>query len=83
MRGVYNSVSPNPVRNRDLVRIATKQLGKRMLWVSVSAFALRLIMGEMSAVILNSNRVSAEKVTASGFSFQFPTIDTALKDLMN
>jgi uncharacterized protein (TIGR01777 family) len=83
MRGVYNSVAPNPVRNRDLVRIATKQLGKRMLWVSVPAFALRLIMGEMSAVILNSNRVSAEKVTASGFSFQFPTIDTALKDLMN
>jgi NAD dependent epimerase/dehydratase family enzyme len=35
----------------------------------------------MSAVVLNSNRVSAEKVLKSGFVFQYPTLDKALDQI--
>jgi NAD dependent epimerase/dehydratase family enzyme len=37
----------------------------------------------MSAVILNSNLVSAEKVAAAGFRFKFPEVQGALGDLYN
>jgi hypothetical protein len=56
---------------------------RRAIFMPVPAFGLRLILGEMSAVVLNSNQVSAEKVLAAGFEFQFPQLDAALKEIFS
>lgn len=78
MEGVYNGVSPHPVRNYDLTKATVKAMDKWALLVPAPAFALRLVLGEMSAVVLNSNLVSAEKLTKTGFQFQFPDVEGAL-----
>jgi NAD dependent epimerase/dehydratase family enzyme len=39
-------------------------------------------MGEMAGIVLGGNRVSAQKILATGFQFQFPTIENALKNLL-
>jgi NAD dependent epimerase/dehydratase family enzyme len=49
--------------------------------VPAPAFVLRAVLGEMSAVILNSNLVSAERVVSDGFRFRFPEVQEALNDL--
>ncbi len=80
--GTYNSVSPNPVTNKTFANAIGKALEKSALIVPVPSFALRLAMGEMADVVLNSNRVSADKIVSSGFQFQFPALVPALKDVV-
>lgn len=76
--GIYNAVAPHPVRNRELVRATARAMGRWAVYVPAPAFALRLALGEMADVVLNSTRVSAEKIRQAGFSFQYPHLEEAL-----
>jgi uncharacterized protein (TIGR01777 family) len=80
-KGVYNMVSPNPVTNKQLTQAIAKQLHKP-LWVpKVPAFLLKLLLGEMSTLVLGSTKVSAQKIENAGFSFKYPDITSALKEI--
>jgi NAD dependent epimerase/dehydratase family enzyme len=39
------------------------------------------MLGEMASMVLEGNWVSAEKIMAAGYRFQFPDLDSALQDL--
>jgi len=79
--GIFNLVAPTPVRGKNLVQTLVKVRKMPALVLPVPAFALQLALGEMSAVVLNSNRVSAQKLLDAGFKFQFPTLDAAFQDI--
>ena len=81
LTGVYNMVAPNPVTNFKLTVAAATQLNRPLWLPKVPAFALKLAMGEMSAVVLYSTKVSAEKIEAAGFQFKFPTLKEALRQI--
>ncbi len=79
--GVYNMAAPNPVTNKQLTKAIAKQL-RRPLWApNVPAFVLKLIMGEMSTIVLGSTKVSAQKIEDEGFKFKFPDIAMALNEI--
>ncbi len=78
VEGVFNAVAPNPIRGAQLVRETAKAIGKRALFLPAPSLVLRLILGEMSAVILNSNHITASKSTKAGFQFLYPNILKAL-----
>jgi len=81
LKGIYNGVAPNPVTNIKM----TKELAKimeRPLWLpSVPAFVLKTVLGEMSTLVLASQRVSSKKIEEEGFSFQYVNICPAFKNL--
>ena len=77
--GVYNAVAPHPARIKALVQATACARHRPALIVPAPAFAMRLLFGEMSAVILNSNNISAEKIMQAGFEFQYHTLDSALQ----
>ena len=77
--GVWNAVAPHPVRNKALVQAIARAMRQPALIVPAPAFVMRLMFGEMSAVILNSNNISAEKIQQAGFQFQYPDLDGALQ----
>lgn len=79
--GVYNLVAPSPVRGKVLVKSIAKAMRQPAITLPAPAFVLRLIFGEMSAVILNSNRVSADKLISAGFVFKWPEVNAALSDI--
>lgn len=81
--GIYNAVAPYPVRNYDLVKATAVAMGHKALLVPVPAFGLRLALGELSAVVLNSNRVRAEKIQRTGFTFVYEDIQAALTDIFS
>jgi NAD dependent epimerase/dehydratase family enzyme len=81
MKGKYNAVAPNPVKNKKLTRDAAKAKGKAFLGLGVPEFVLKLILGEMAAMVLGGNHVSAEKTLETNFQFEFPSLDLTLKDL--
>ncbi len=81
LTGVYNMAAPEPVTNKQLTKAIADVL-KRPLWLpNVPAFALKLALGEMSTVVLGSTKTSAKKIKAEGFSFSYPEVIVALKDL--
>jgi len=79
LAGVYNAVAPQPERIKALVKTAARAMRRPAIFLPVPAFALRLLFGEMADTILFSNRVSAEKLLKTGFSFQFQDLDSALR----
>ncbi len=78
IKGIYNAVAPNPVRNLEFVKTTAFAMKKWAIPVPAPSFALQLLMGEMAAVVLNSNRVSANKLLSAGFHFEYPTLKEAL-----
>ncbi|MCC7245310.1 MAG: TIGR01777 family oxidoreductase [Saprospiraceae bacterium] len=81
--GVYNAVAPNPVRNKVFVKAVRKALHSPALLAPAPEFALKLVLGEMSAVVLNSNRISGEKIVKAGFKFEFPELAAALAEVFH
>lgn len=81
--GVFNGVAPRPVTNRILALELAKRLkGRYFVPVYVPSFLIRLIFGEMSIEVLKSVTVSAKKTRQSGFQFIYPSIETALAQLL-
>jgi uncharacterized protein len=81
LEGVYNMVAPNPLTNKQLTQAVAKQLNKPLWAPNVPAFLLKLIMGEMSTIVLGSTKVSAQKITDAGFKFKYPEIAPALEQI--
>jgi len=79
--GAYNLMSPQPVRNAELGHAISRVL-KRPYWFPVPGFALKLVLGKMSSVVLDSWRCMPARLTESGFQFKFPDVEAALRDLL-
>lgn len=81
LSGVYNMVAPYPVTNKQLMKAIAKQLHRPLWPLKVPPFVFKLLMGEMSTIILGSTKVSAEKIENDGFVFKHPELKEALKDI--
>jgi uncharacterized protein (TIGR01777 family) len=79
-QGAYNAVSPNPVTNTAFTTVLAEVLHRPLLLPNIPAFVLRLAMGEQSELVLTGKRVSAAKVLAQGFTFEFPGLREALRE---
>ena len=82
IKGTINAVAPNPVTQHDFTMIMAQILKKPILLPKIPALLLRLIFGEMVSIIINSHRVSANKIKNLGFQFKFPELHMALQDLL-
>jgi uncharacterized protein len=82
LRGVYNAVAPLPVSNKRLMMVtAEKMRNKFFIPIHVPKFFLKLLLGKRSIEILKSATVSCKKIKALGFTFLYPTIESAVGDL--
>jgi NAD dependent epimerase/dehydratase family enzyme len=78
LRGAYNAVAPEPVRNAELADALAAALGTKARF-PVPGIALRLALGEGRAMLLASQRVLPRKLLAEGFRFEYPRISEALR----
>lgn len=83
VNGTYNAVAPNPVTNKYLAELIGKVTGKPALLVPAPAMVLRLVLGEMSAVVLDGARLSTGKIRATGFDYTYVNVNSALRDLIS
>ena len=81
LNGTYNAVAPNPVTQNKLIKVCAEQLDKPLLLPNIPKFAAKLLLGEMHHIVVDSQRVSSNKILSKGFSFQFPTIESAIANL--
>ncbi len=73
--------APEPVTNREFTRALGRALNRPAV-MAVPAFALRAALGDMAAVLLESQRAVPRRLQALGFSFQHPTLAGALADVL-
>lgn len=80
--GVYNLTSPNPMSNSEMGRMLAKVM-KRPYWMPVPGFVLKLLLGEMSTLVLDGQKVLPKRLLESGFKFGFSDLEKTLIDLLN
>jgi uncharacterized protein (TIGR01777 family) len=79
--GAFNLCAPQPLRNADLSRVIGKVL-RRPMWLPMPAFAMRLLLGEKSTLVLDGQRQLPKRLLELGFQFRFPDVESALRDLV-
>ena len=82
LHGPVNAVSPNPLTNQDFSIMLGRVLSKPS-FLALPAFAARIAFGEMAdALLLASARVLPTKLKESGYIFQFPEVEGALRHVL-
>ncbi len=85
LNGVYNCSSPNPVNNKTLMSTLRKVM-KVNFGLPSPAWLLKIgavIIKTETELILKSRWVIPEKLLNAGFNFKFPTLENALKDIID
>lgn len=79
IRGPVNFVAPNPVTNGEFTKTLGKVLSRPTL-LPIPAFGVRLAFGEMGeALLLASQRVAPKALLHAGYSFEYATLEGALR----
>ena len=78
LSGPVNVSSPNPVTNKEFTRALGRALRRPAVLV-VPTFALRIMQGDLSEVVMSSARMAPARLRESGFEFRHPEIDGALE----
>lgn len=81
VRGAINICSPNPVMMKELVNVLSNIL-HRPAWLNVPVFALKILLGEMAAIVLSSQKVFPKKALSLNYRPKFDNILDALGDIM-
>ncbi len=84
LEGIYNCSSPNPLTNFLFMQEMRRQL-KPPFYLSSSEFLLRIgafIINTETELILKSRWVIPGKLMDAGYIFQYPTVESALKNIL-
>jgi uncharacterized protein (TIGR01777 family) len=82
MQGAYNATAPHPVTNAEFTRTLAHCLNRPAL-LPVPACVLKSLLGEMSELVLGSQRVMPERLLSQGFKFQYGDLAAALNEALS
>lgn len=78
--GIYNLVNPDPCRmetfGKELARVI-----HRPFWFPTPAFGLKLLLGEMSTLVLDGQRAVPKRLLEYGYAYRYDQLHPALVDL--
>lgn len=78
LSGPVNVTSPDPVTNQQFSETLARALHRPAL-MPAPAFMLRLMLGEMAELLLQSQRVVPARAQRMGFTFRYPQLENALR----
>lgn len=79
--GAFNLTAPHPVTNRQFANTLGKVLN-RPSWLPVPGAALKLAFGGVATTVLDGQRAIPTRLQELGYSFRFPELEPALRDLL-
>ena len=80
-KGIFNLVSPNPVIQEDLLKKIAWFNNSKIIFPNIPTFIVKAIFGEMSELVLSSQKVKSNRL--NDYVFKFSEIDYAIRDLSN
>ncbi len=81
MIGAFNAVAPEHKTNKQFIETIAHYMDKPFGFPKIPAFAIKVIFGKMSEMILTGSRISSDKIRNSGFVFRYPNLESALEQL--
>lgn len=79
--GPYNVCAPAPVRNGEFAKTLAAVL-HRPAFMPMPALALKIVLGELSVLLLGGQRVRPNRLQEAGYTFRFTDLRAALDDLL-
>lgn len=83
MSGPYNAIAPEHITNNEFSKTLAEVLKKPFWMPKVPAFVLKVVLGELSVMLLQGSRVSAKKIIETGYKFKYISLKNALLNLIN
>lgn len=81
LSGSFNGTSPEHATLLCLVNAIREKKQRFSIAVTVPSFAIRMVMGEMSDIVLKGSRISSQKIIDTGFLFRLASLSDAVKTL--
>ncbi|MGF1590304.1 MAG: TIGR01777 family oxidoreductase [Pleurocapsa sp.] len=81
MSGVYNATAPNPVRMGKLCQTLGEVMN-RPSWLPVPDLVLEILLGDGAIVVLEGQQVLPKQTQATGFTYQYPELKSALAEIV-
>jgi uncharacterized protein (TIGR01777 family) len=78
----YNFTTPEVVTQEQFSKTAAKVL-HRPAFMPTPAFPMKVMLGEQSGLLLEGQRVAPEKLQKEGFQFKYPTVQSALENIVD
>ncbi|SFT80809.1 hypothetical protein SAMN05216474_2447 [Lishizhenia tianjinensis] len=82
LEGAYNAIA-HADKNKTFTKKLAKTLNKPLLMPKVPSFVLKLVLGEMSTMVLEGIQASNVKIKSTGFEFQYEALKPALAHVLN
>jgi len=79
--GPLNAVAPEPVTMKTFCEVLGRVL-HRPSWLPVPGFALNMLLGELGTLMTTGQRVIPKKAMAEGYTFRYPTLESALRAVL-
>ncbi|GAE36401.1 TIGR01777 family oxidoreductase [Halalkalibacter akibai] len=79
--GPFNVTAPEPYQMSEFGKIISRVIN-RPHWLPTPSFALKVLLGEMSTLVLDGQKVIPEKAKTHGFRYSYPALEPALTNLL-
>ena len=81
--GIFNAIAPEHHTSKTFSKQLAKSVKKPFVSIPAPSFMMKLAFGEMSKILLEGSRVSAQKIIDKNFKFKFKKLDVALNNLFH
>ncbi len=81
LKGIFNACSPAPVTNAEFTKTLAALLN-RPAFFHLPASLLKVMLGEMSRLLLTGQRAVPTKLEANGFKFNYTDLESALSNIL-
>ena len=82
LKGIYNGVSPNFIKNSEFTKIISSVHSIAMFNIKIPRIFFSIIFGEMHVLLFKSHKISSRKIQDEGFSFKFDNLKDAVENLI-
>ena len=82
LNGAVNVASPSPVTMSGFASSLGEAM-RRPSWMAVPSLFLKIILGEMSEMLIGGRRIIPKKLIDNGFIFRYPDLNTALNSIIH
>jgi uncharacterized protein (TIGR01777 family) len=80
--GPINATATENCSNKEFTKALAKVLHRPMIPIHVPSFVIKALFGEMAVVVLEGSRVSNHRIKQMGYSFQYPSLETAIRNIL-
>lgn len=82
LEGAFNLTAPNPASNKVFTQTLARVL-HRPAFLPAPAWILKPLLGEMSELLLGSQRVVPKRMLDAGYQFKFTELDATLRQVLH